>query len=73
MKITENLGSILVLSQPGVSHDGSKDGGQVTEGHKCVINGGGEVIIPEQEVLEVEHQDRCRTPSESARQHSHRL
>lgn len=56
---TGNGGNILVLSQPGVGHDGSEDGGQVTESHKSVIDGGGQVIVPEQEVPEVQHQHRC--------------
>ena len=49
----------LKLSQPGVSHNGPEDGGQVAEGHKDVVDGGGQVIVPEQEVLEVQHEYSC--------------
>lgn len=48
----------LELSKPGVSHDGTKDGSQVAQGHKSMIDGGGQVIIPMQEVPEIQHQHR---------------
>lgn len=56
---TARMGNILILSQPGVSYDGSEDGGEVAQSHKNVIDGGGEVLLPEQKVFEVEHQHRC--------------
>lgn len=68
-----SVGNILVLSQPGVGHDGSKDGGQVAESHKSVIDGGGQVIVPQQEVPEVQNQHRCEKSSESALQYLHML
>lgn len=49
----------LILSQPGVSHNGPEDRGQVAESHKSVIYGGGHVIVPMQEVPKVQHQDSC--------------
>lgn len=49
----------LILSEPGVSHNGPEDGGQVAESHKSVIDGGGQVIVPAQKVPKVQHQDRC--------------
>lgn len=67
------MGNILVLSQPGVGHDGSEDGGQVAESHKSVIDGGGQVIVPQQEVPEVQNQHRCGKSSESALQYLHML
>lgn len=45
------------LSQPGVGHNGPEDRGEVAESHKGVVDGGGQVIVPEQEVLEVQHQN----------------
>lgn len=49
----------LELSQPGVSHNGPKDRGQVAESHKSVVDGCGQVFIPLQEVLKVQHQHSC--------------
>lgn len=49
----------LKLSQPGVGYDGPKDRGQVAESHEGVIDGSGEVIVPAQEVLKVQHEDSC--------------
>ena len=46
----------LELPQPGVSHDGPQDGRQVAEGHKGMVDGGGQVVVPAQEVPEVKHQ-----------------
>lgn len=60
------MGNILILSQPGVSYDGSEDGGEVAQSHKNVIDGCGEVLLPEQEVLEVQHQHRCGKSSVSS-------
>lgn len=54
-----SVNHILKLSQPGISHNGSKDRGQVAESHKSVIDGSGQVIVPVQEVPEVQHQHRC--------------
>lgn len=65
------VGNILVLSQPGVGHDGSEDGGQVAESHKSMIDGGGQVIVPQQEVPEVQNQHRCEKSPESALQYLH--
>lgn len=56
---TGHMGNILVLSQPGVRYYGSEDGGEVAQGHKNVVDGGGKVLLPEQKVLEVQHQHRC--------------
>lgn len=70
---TGHMGNILILSQPGVSYNGSEDGGEVAQSHKNVIDGGGEVLLPEQEVLEVQHQHRYGKSTESAQQHSHTL
>lgn len=70
------MGDILILSQPGVRYDGSEDGGEVAQSHENVIDGGGKVLLPEQEVLEVQHQHRCGTSSEAAQQihtHTHTL
>lgn len=49
----------LKLSQPGVCHNGPENGGEVAESHKRVVDGSGQVIIPLQEVLEVQHKHRC--------------
>ena len=49
----------LKLSQPGVGHDGSEDWGEVAESHKSVVDGSGQVIVPVQEVLEVQHKHSC--------------
>lgn len=51
--------NLLELAEPGVGHDGSHDGRQVTESHEGVVDGGGKVIIPAQKVLEVQHQHGC--------------
>ncbi len=55
----------LKLSQPGVGHNGPKDGCQVAESHKDVIDGGGEVIVPVQEVGKVQHEDSCGQAAET--------
>lgn len=60
------MGNILILSQPGVSYDGSEDGGEVAQSHKNVIDGCGKVLLPEQEVLEIQHQHRCGKSSVSS-------
>lgn len=49
----------LELSQPGVGHDGPEDGGEVAEGHEGVVDGGGQVIVPSQEVFEIQHEYSC--------------
>lgn len=63
---TARIGNILILSQPGVGYDGSEDGGEVAQSHENVIDGGGEVLPPEQKVFEVEHQHRCGKASVSS-------
>lgn len=47
----KDLQDSLELAQPWISYDGSQDGCQVAEGHEGVVDGGGKVIIPPQEVL----------------------
>lgn len=49
----------LKLSQPGVSHNGPENRRQVAQSHKGVVDGGSQVIVPAQEVLEVQHKDSC--------------
>lgn len=51
--------AVLVLAQPGVGDDGPQDGGQVAERHKGVVDGGGEVLVPSQELVQVKHQHAC--------------
>lgn len=56
----ETFGSrSLVFSQPWVGHDSPEDRSQVAKCNKDVINGGGQVFVPVQEVREVQHQDSC--------------
>ena len=49
----------LKLSQPGVGHNGPEDRGKVAEGHEGVVDGSGQVIVPLQEELEVQHKHSC--------------
>lgn len=49
----------LELAEPRVGHDGSQDGRQVAQSHEGVVDGGGEVIVPPQEVLKVQDQHGC--------------
>lgn len=49
----------LVLAEPGIGYDGPHDGRQVAQRHKCVVDGGGEIIVKVQEVLKVKHQHGC--------------
>lgn len=50
----------LELAEPWIGHDGAQDGCQVAQSHKGVVDSGGEVIVPLQEVLEVQNQHGCR-------------
>lgn len=60
VKLIESFGShSLVLSQPGVGHYCPKDWGEVAQSNEGVIDGGGQVIVPAQEIPEVQHQDSC--------------
>lgn len=49
----------LELPEPRVGDDGAENGRQVAESHEGVVDGGGEVIVPSQEVLEVQHKHSC--------------
>lgn len=49
----------LKVSQPGVSNNGPNNRGEGVQSHKGVIDGGGQVIVPVQGVLKVQHQDGC--------------
>ncbi len=40
----------LELAEPWISYNGSQDGRQVAESHEGVVDGGGKVFIPPQEV-----------------------
>lgn len=55
----ESSNNWLEFSKPGISHDGPQDGREIAEGHKCVVYGCGQVIVPLQEVLKVQHQYSC--------------
>lgn len=55
----QKLEDQLELSEPRVGDDGAEDRGQVAESHKGVVDGGGKVIVPSQEVLEVQHKHSC--------------
>lgn len=46
------------LPQPGVSDERPQDGCQVAQGHKGVVDGRGQVIIPIQKVPEVQDEQR---------------
>lgn len=52
-------GALLVLAEPGVGDDGPQDGRQVAQRHKRVVDGGGKVLVPVQEVVQVKHQHGC--------------
>lgn len=43
--------ALPVLAEPGVSYDRSQDGRQVAQCHKRVVDGGGKVLVPVQEVV----------------------
>lgn len=51
--------ALLVLAEPGVGYDGSQDGRQVAQRHKRVVDGGSEILVPVQEVVQVKHQHGC--------------
>lgn len=49
----------LELAEPGIGYDGAQDGRQVAQRHKRVVDGGGEILIKVQEVVQVKHQHGC--------------
>lgn len=51
--------ALLVLAEPGVGYDGAQDGRQVAQRHKRVVDGGREILVPVQEVVQVKHQHGC--------------
>lgn len=51
--------ALLVLAEPGVGYDRSQDGRQIAQRHKRVVDGGSEILIPVQEVVQVKHQHGC--------------
>lgn len=57
----------LELAQPRVGHDGTQDRGQVAEGNKGMVDGGGKVIVPPQEVFKVKHQHSCMEGREGSK------
>lgn len=50
----------LKLSQPGVCYECSQDGRQVAQSNEGVVDGCGKVVIPAQEVLEIQNEHSCR-------------
>lgn len=51
--------ALLVLAKPGVGYDRPQDGRQVAQRHKRVVDGGGEILVPVQKVVQVKHQHGC--------------
>lgn len=50
----------LKLSQPRVRNERSKDRCQVAQSNKRVVDGCGQVVIPLQEIFEIQNEHRCR-------------
>lgn len=45
------------FSQPGVGNESTENGRQVAEGHKGMVDGGGQVVVPFKEPCEVQNEE----------------